>query len=77
MPRSKHTNQRTAAHVALAIVILCLALVVSVAVAGLLFYKQAQTVKNEEQQAVSALSGLNEDIFKNADSLQAAVSQAQ
>lgn len=77
MPRSKHTKKRTAVHVALAIVILCLALAVSVAVAGLLFYKQAQTVKNEEQQAVSALSGLNEDILKNADSLQATVSQAQ
>ncbi len=46
--RSKHTKKRTAVHVALAIVILCLALAVSVAVAGLLFYKQAQTVKNEE-----------------------------
>ena len=45
MPRSKHTKKRTAVHVALAIVILCLALAVSVAVAGLLFYKQAQTVK--------------------------------
>ena len=77
MPRSKHTKKRTAVHVALAIVILCLALAVSVAVAGLLFYKQAQTVKNEEQQAVSALSGLNEDILKNADSRQATVSQAQ
>ncbi|MFR1605411.1 MAG: hypothetical protein ACLSUZ_01800 [Bifidobacterium pseudocatenulatum] len=50
-------EKRTAVHVALAIVILCLALAVSVAVAGLLFYKQAQTVKNEEQQAVSASLG--------------------
>ncbi len=76
MSRSKHTKKRTAAHVALAIVIICPALAVSATVAGLLFYKQAQTVEQEEHQVVSALLGLNGDVLKNAGSLKTAISQA-
>lgn len=77
MSEATHAKKRHALRIILAVAILCAVSIVAAMVAGLFFYKQAQTVKHEEEQAISAISGLNGDMLKNPSALEASVSQAQ
>ena len=74
-------KKRHATRVASGIAILCMVFVIAAAVAGLCFYKQAQTVKHEEEQAISAIStisgSLSGDTLKDPDLLEASVTKAQ
>ena len=77
MSEATHAKKRHALRIILAVAILCAVSIVAAMVAGLFFYKQVQTVKHEEEQAISAISGLNGDMLKNPSALEASVSQAQ
>lgn len=76
--RARFRSAHTTRNIALIVLGVIIVLVGVLIVGGLTFYKQAQTVKNHETQAISAISAISDSNVLNGDGISSeAVAQAQ
>lgn len=67
--RARFRSAHTTRNIALIVLGVIIVLVGVLIVGGLTFYKQAQTVKNHETQAISAISAISDSNVLNGDGI--------